>query len=141
MRAALVASCLRGALPPVDLRAVCLVRAIVVVGDNNAVHRHSHKTNSSVVLHNPTRVRNITIVPRLFSLKLDRVSCPVPPGICFVTNDIVSLYHSQLRLFGSGEAGRKSDSLRRDAHVVPTRSIIDASQFFFVLFHALVDPL
>ena len=30
MRAALVASCLRGALPPVDLRAVCLVRAIVV---------------------------------------------------------------------------------------------------------------
>ena len=25
----LVASCLRGALPPVDLRAVCLVRAIV----------------------------------------------------------------------------------------------------------------
>jgi hypothetical protein len=25
---ALVASCLRGALPPVDLRAVCLVRAI-----------------------------------------------------------------------------------------------------------------
>ena len=31
MRAALVASCLRGALPPVDLRAVCFVRAIVVV--------------------------------------------------------------------------------------------------------------
>ena len=28
-RAALVASCLRGALPPVDLRAVCLVRAIL----------------------------------------------------------------------------------------------------------------
>lgn len=27
--AALVASCLRGALPPVDLRAVCLVRAMV----------------------------------------------------------------------------------------------------------------
>ena len=26
--AALVANCLRGALPPVDLRAVCLVRAI-----------------------------------------------------------------------------------------------------------------
>jgi hypothetical protein len=31
LRAALVASCLRGALPPVDLRAVCLVRAIVNV--------------------------------------------------------------------------------------------------------------
>jgi hypothetical protein len=31
LRAALVASCLRGALPPVDLRAVCLVRAMVVV--------------------------------------------------------------------------------------------------------------
>ena len=29
MRAALVASCLRGALPPVDLRAVCFVRAMV----------------------------------------------------------------------------------------------------------------
>ena len=28
LRAALVASCLRGAFPPVDLRAVCLVRAI-----------------------------------------------------------------------------------------------------------------
>ena len=28
LRAALAASCLRGALPPVDLRAVCLVRAI-----------------------------------------------------------------------------------------------------------------
>lgn len=28
LRAALVASCLRGALPPVDLRAVCLVRAM-----------------------------------------------------------------------------------------------------------------
>ncbi len=29
LRAALVASCFRGALPPVDLRAVCFVRAIV----------------------------------------------------------------------------------------------------------------
>lgn len=29
LRAAFVASCLRGALPPVDLRAVCLVRAIL----------------------------------------------------------------------------------------------------------------
>ena len=29
LRAALVASCLRGALPPVDLRPVCLVRAIL----------------------------------------------------------------------------------------------------------------
>ena len=31
LRAALVASCLRGALPPVDLRAVCFVRAIFTV--------------------------------------------------------------------------------------------------------------
>jgi hypothetical protein len=31
LRAALVASCLRGAFPPVDLRAVCLVRAILIV--------------------------------------------------------------------------------------------------------------
>ena len=30
LRAALVASCFRGAFPPVDLRAVCLVRAIVI---------------------------------------------------------------------------------------------------------------
>ena len=28
LRAAFVASCLRGAFPPVDLRAVCFVRAI-----------------------------------------------------------------------------------------------------------------
>ena len=33
LRAALVASCLRGALPPVDLREVCLVRAILPVND------------------------------------------------------------------------------------------------------------
>ena len=32
LRAALVASCLRGAFPPVDLRAVCLVRAIFSAG-------------------------------------------------------------------------------------------------------------
>eukprot|EP01025_Chloroclados_australasicus_P045180 TRINITY_DN492_c1_g1_i2.p5 TRINITY_DN492_c1_g1~~TRINITY_DN492_c1_g1_i2.p5 ORF type:complete len:144 (+),score=5.76 TRINITY_DN492_c1_g1_i2:302-733(+) len=31
LRAALVASCLRGALPPVDLRAVYLVRAILII--------------------------------------------------------------------------------------------------------------
>ena len=31
MRAALVASCFLGALPPVDLRAVCLVRAMMLV--------------------------------------------------------------------------------------------------------------
>ena len=30
--AALVANCLRGALPPVDLRAVCLVRAMLLDG-------------------------------------------------------------------------------------------------------------
>lgn len=35
MRAALEASCFRGALPPVDLRAVCLVRAIAT--DDNVV--------------------------------------------------------------------------------------------------------
>ena len=32
LRAALEASCLRGALPPVDLRAVCLVRAMASGG-------------------------------------------------------------------------------------------------------------
>ncbi len=30
LRAALVANCLRGAFPPVDFRAVCFVRAIVI---------------------------------------------------------------------------------------------------------------
>ena len=39
LRAALAASCLRGALPPVDLRAVCLVRAIVVVEVEGCVER------------------------------------------------------------------------------------------------------
>ena len=33
LRAALVASCLRGALPPVDLRAVCFVRAMAAVDE------------------------------------------------------------------------------------------------------------
>jgi len=37
LRAALVASCLRGALPPVDLRAVCFVRAMAAVGDRRSV--------------------------------------------------------------------------------------------------------
>lgn len=31
LRAALAASCFRGAFPPVDFRAVCLVRAIFVI--------------------------------------------------------------------------------------------------------------
>jgi histone H3 len=33
LRAALVASCLRGALPPVDFLAVCFVRAISISRD------------------------------------------------------------------------------------------------------------
>lgn len=45
-RAALVASCFRGALPPVDLRAVCLVRAMMNLGcemfafKNLYIYRH-----------------------------------------------------------------------------------------------------
>ena len=39
LRAALVASCLRGALPPVDLRAVCFVRAMAAVDDSAGVWR------------------------------------------------------------------------------------------------------
>ena len=39
LRAALVASCLRGALPPVDLRAVCFVRAIVKFGGFGVVEK------------------------------------------------------------------------------------------------------
>jgi hypothetical protein len=37
LRAALVASCFRGALPPVDLRAVCLVRAMLPAGGSTAL--------------------------------------------------------------------------------------------------------
>ena len=40
--AALVASCLRGALPPVDLRAVCLVRAMLV-SEQEDLGRHGQK--------------------------------------------------------------------------------------------------
>ncbi len=49
LRAALVASCLRGAFPPVDLRAVCLVRAMMrerrrVCGDwsDGSVNKDQH---------------------------------------------------------------------------------------------------
>ena len=44
MRAALVASCLRGAFPPVDLRAVCLVRAMMRVVRCGAVLRSTEVT-------------------------------------------------------------------------------------------------
>ena len=54
LRAALVASCLRGALPPVDLRAVCLVRAMIdvcynyntVVGVGSGSGNRDQETNS-----------------------------------------------------------------------------------------------
>ena len=39
LRAALVASCLRGALPPVDLRAVCFVLAMLNVCVQRSVRR------------------------------------------------------------------------------------------------------
>jgi len=42
-RAALVASCLRGALPPVDLRAVCLVRAISYYNRDQVVYNCNHR--------------------------------------------------------------------------------------------------
>ena len=40
LRAALVASCLRGAFPPVDFRAVCFVRAMTSE-DNNEIELFS----------------------------------------------------------------------------------------------------
>jgi hypothetical protein len=45
----LVASCLRGALPPADLRAVCLVRAMVIAVSNLLMreHRNMHTTRES----------------------------------------------------------------------------------------------
>jgi hypothetical protein len=43
-RAALVASCLRGTLPPVALRAVCLVRAIYE-GRETRLSRESSKSS------------------------------------------------------------------------------------------------
>ncbi len=49
LRAALVASCFRGALPPVDLRAVCLVRAIVELQSRQGTGRqHDLKTFMSL---------------------------------------------------------------------------------------------
>jgi hypothetical protein len=39
LRAALVASCFRGALPPVDLRAVCLVRAMFLTMKSKSTQR------------------------------------------------------------------------------------------------------
>ena len=39
LRAAFVASCLRGALPPVDLRAVCFVRAMIKRLEKEEVER------------------------------------------------------------------------------------------------------
>ena len=48
LRAALVASCFLGALPPVDLRAVCLVRAIV-----NDLNIYEEMRNESLVSTNP----------------------------------------------------------------------------------------
>lgn len=38
-RAALVANCLRGAFPPVDFLAVCLVRAMMISGRNLRLNR------------------------------------------------------------------------------------------------------
>lgn len=43
LRAALVANCLRGAFPPVDFLAVCLVRAIFQVCKNNINKKLSMK--------------------------------------------------------------------------------------------------
>jgi len=44
--AALVANCFLGALPPVDLRAVCLVRAILVNPNRATMQRRTHSQKS-----------------------------------------------------------------------------------------------
>ncbi|GBP97058.1 hypothetical protein EVAR_46757_1 [Eumeta japonica] len=53
LRAAFVASCLRGALPPVDLRAVCFVRAMTDYLRHNtlyAAHTQISHTNPRLLL-------------------------------------------------------------------------------------------
>ncbi|GBP96946.1 hypothetical protein EVAR_77059_1 [Eumeta japonica] len=52
LRAAFVASCLRGALPPVDLRAVCFVRAMTDYLHNTlyAAHTQISHTNPRLLL-------------------------------------------------------------------------------------------
>jgi hypothetical protein len=42
-RAAFVASCFLGAFPPVDLRAVCLVRAMITLCSNGDDRRHEER--------------------------------------------------------------------------------------------------
>jgi hypothetical protein len=69
LRAALVASCLRGALPPVDLRAVCLVRAMVA-----------------------NLFRNVT-----FELKYLRPSHQYPPLMCGWISNVNVKQQSQIR--------------------------------------------
>ena len=51
LRAALVASCLRGALPPVDLRAVCLVRAMLPVEHSNRIGQRMAVNMPRCLLH------------------------------------------------------------------------------------------
>jgi hypothetical protein len=43
-RRTLVASCFRGALPPVDLRAVCLVRAMAVLSSRSGFELEGEQT-------------------------------------------------------------------------------------------------
>ena len=49
LRALLVASCLRGALPPVDLRAVCFVLAILTI--ELAYEKGNKQTNKQKVIY------------------------------------------------------------------------------------------
>ncbi|GBP90029.1 hypothetical protein EVAR_38935_1 [Eumeta japonica] len=49
LRAAFVASCLRGALPPVDLRAVCFVRATTDYLHNTLYAAHTQISHESAV--------------------------------------------------------------------------------------------
>ena len=49
LAAALVASCLRGALPPVDLRAVCLVRAISQICRASGSRTDNKSSNASII--------------------------------------------------------------------------------------------
>lgn len=50
LRAALVASCFLGALPPVDLRAVCFVRAMVISSVDDLLQKEYLKISVNVFL-------------------------------------------------------------------------------------------
>ena len=70
LRAAFVANCLRGALPPVDLRAVCFVRAILffffLFSFNYSINfkSNNNKKNRIIIIDKIKKIKNLVINSR-----------------------------------------------------------------------------